>query len=648
MLGTRRRESNSYVQLPRTTSDHNPILASHEESKGASASTFLKRARRRMRSRQVLVLIAIFAFVGISLLYLRGIPFPTPSIEIPHHAAPPQQAGGELLPTPEPPKIGSAHPIWELIKKNEQEFEKKFTGQSKTLAKAVTEYRRRYGIPPPPKFDIWYEYAKKKGVQMIDDYDTIHHSLLPFWALQPRTIRKRAQEGLGYDPNNLMGVLVRTGKTRYVSAGQDWLMEAVEGMMKDFVQHLPDMDLAFNIHDEPRVVLPYDDLRRLVAIAKEKNMPAANAVEKPRNSFSRRPVDVSPGNRFEDYKTTRFNVFAHQPTWTHSRTSCPPDSPSRLSLEDVPAPDNNASYAIGELGFIYNETAFSDVCQSPSFSQSYGFFDRPNSYNIVQDLFPVFSQSKLSTYADILYPSPWYWVGKVKYNETADRAWAEKIDKIYWRGSTTGGFSRDGGWRRQHRQHVVQRMNAFDQAKILVNVGDSEQMEEWKTKEVARTDYNSIFDIFFSHVGQCDDNDCKAQKQFFDIKGTAKQQDAWKYKYLLDMDGNAFSGRFYAFLKSKSLVYKMAVFKEWHAEWLKPWVHYVPLSLKGDEWIEAVRWFAGEPTGEKEAERLALQGRDWADKVLRNEDLEVWFFRLLLEYGRLVDDDREIIGYAPA
>jgi len=47
--------------------------------------------------------------------------------------------------------------------------------------------------------------------------------------------------------------------------------------------------------------------------------------------------------------------------------------------------------------------------------------------------------------------------------------------------------------------------------------------------------------------------------------------------------------------------------------------------------VEAVRWFAGEPSGKHEAERLALQGREWANKVLRNEDLEVWFFRLLLE-----------------
>jgi hypothetical protein len=83
-------------------------------------------------------------------------------------------------------------------------------------------------------------------------------------------------------------------------------------------------------------------------------------------------------------------------------------------------------------------------------------------------------------------------------------------------------------------------------------------------------------------------------------------------------------------------VYKMAVFREWHEEWLKPWVHYIPLSLRGDEWVEAVRWFAGESAGKTEAERIALQGREWANKVLRNEDLEMWFFRLLLEYVVLV------------
>jgi hypothetical protein len=310
--------------------------------------------------------------------------------------------------------------------------------------------------------------------------------------------------------------------------------------------------------------------------------------------------------------------------------SCPPDSPAR-ALEDGPKEDNIEGWALGELGFVYNTTAFSDICQSPSFSETFGFFDRPNAFNIVHDLFPIFSQSKISSYSDILYPSPWYWYGKVPYEEEADMEWQVKEDKIWWRGSTTGGFSRDGGWRRQHRQRIVHKINGVEKAKILINRGETDQKEDWQVKEVPRSDYKEIFDIFFSHVGQCDETDCAAQKEFFDIKPTAKQQDAWKYKYLLDIDGNAFSGRFYAFLKSRSLVYKMAVFREWHEEWIKPWVHYIPLSLRGDEWVEAVRWFAGEPSGKHEAERLALQGREWANKVLRNEDLEVWFFRLLLE-----------------
>ena len=89
----------------------------------------------------------------------------------------------------------------------------------------------------------------------------------------------------------------------------------------------------------------------------------------------------------------------------------------------------------------------------------------------------------------------------------------------------------------------------------------------------------------------------------------------------------------------------MAIFREWHSEWLKPWVHYVPLSLIGDEYLDLVRWFGGgdntaqednkggngDSVGEKRARQIAERSTEWADQVLRNEDFEVWFFRLLLE-----------------
>ncbi|KAJ8603119.1 hypothetical protein MRB53_042261 [Persea americana] len=123
-------------------------------------------------------------------------------------------------------------------------------------------------------------------------------------------------------------------------------------------------------------------------------------------------------------------------------------------------------------------------------------------------------------------------------------------------------------------------------------------------------------------------------------------QDAWKYRYLLDIDGNAFSGRFYAFLESKSLTFKMNIFQEWHEEWIKPWVHYIPLSLRGDDALEAVRFVSQESEGLRVASQITEAGRLWAKEGLREADLEAWFFRLLLEYGRLVDDDRETIGFS--
>lgn len=577
-----------------------------------------------MRLTRLVILLAIALLAVLTILLLKK-NSSAPLIDIatnPFEHSLPADFKSLLSPTSE-----QSHPIAKLINDANDQFEKLRARQSTTLAEAVKEYRRRYGMPPPPNFDKWFEFAQSRGVQLIDEYDTIYDSLLPFWALPPKVIRERARETLGFD-NAVIGLLIRDGKVTKVEGGGDgykWQREATVGMMKDFVQYLPDMDLVFNTHDEPRVIVPHEDLQRMVSYAKEVAIPAASSNPSPRNAWSPRPSDVNKGDRIEEVRTTRFNRFAHQPTWTHSRISCPVDSPAR-SLDEDPA-DNTTAYSYGELGFIYNTTAFSDICLTPSLRNTFGFFDRPNAFDIVHDLFPVFSQSKISSFQDILYPSPWYWIGKVPYDARKDYSWDQKADKMYWRGSTTGGFSRAGGWRRQHRQLLVKKINAPDEAKILTK----DEKGKWITKGVPRKDFTNLFDVKFTFIGQCDPDDCEAQKQFFQVVKPAGQQDAWAYKYLLDIDGNAFSGRYYAFLLSNSLVYKIAIFREWHDEWLRPWVHYVPLSLKGDDYVESVRYFISEDEGKIQGPRLAKQGKEWAQKVLRNEDLEAWFFRLLLE-----------------
>ena len=521
------------------------------------------------------------------------------------------------------------HPVHELIQGAENQFRETLSRQSKTLSEAVKEYKRRYLIPPPPNFDRWYEFAKKRDVQLIDEFDTIYHSLLPFWAIEPSLLRRRTREALGFEENLLTGVLIREGQTVHVNGKSDWLKEALVSMMDEFKQFLPDMDLAFNEHDEPRIMIPTVRLSAIVELAKKEHSSIQKSRQPPRNHFSTRPNDLNDGARIDEFRRTRFNRFAHQATWTHSRLSCSSDSPAQDFSEM--AADNVSSYAMGELGFLYNITAFTDICMSPSLEETYGFFDRPNAFSIAHDLIPVFSQSKISSFQDILYPSPWYWYEKVKYDEHKDVPWEKKEEKLYWRGSTTGGFSRNGSWRRHHRQHLVKRINAPDIAQILMNPSDT-TASKWVVQDVERNDYKDLIDVKFTYIGQCDPDDQKAQEEFFEVVGNADQQEAWNYKYLLDMDGNAFSGRFYAFLRSRSLAFKMAIFREWHLEWLKPWLHYIPLSLKGDEWLESLRYLVHEPTGRVEAEKIAARSRGWANKVLRNEDLEVWLFRLLLEY----------------
>jgi len=563
----------------------------------------------------------------------------------------------EMGARPERITSASGHPIPALIAAADERYYAMRSRQSSTLAQAVDEYKRRYRMPPPPHFDRWYAFARARNVVLIDEYDTIYHSLKPFWGLPPHEIRRRARRAMGYDDpvgmanNRLLHAYVRGGRVEIGGQGPEWQKAATRDMLAPFARWLPDMDLPFNIHDEPRVMVPFDALQALLDAADAEIAKLSLAKGGCTNAFTplgRAEKSIPPSHR----EGTPFAGLAHSSVFAHSTLSCPPDSPVHQPAATAPdrAEDDRPPGRL--LGFIANATLSSDICLSPSLEHRHGFFDRPNTFNVVKALYPVFSQSKVSSYGDIVYPSPWYWARRVAYDEHRDPPWDRKLQKLYWRGSTTGGFSRNGGWKRHHRQRVVSAIDAADAAKILQrpppaasNSSSSSSDTAWSVTTVPRESLRELFDVRFSHVGQCTPPDCAAQRRFFRLAPVAAQHSAWAWKYLLDMDGNAFSGRFHAFLHSRSAVFKLAVFREWHDEWLLPWVHYVPLSLQLDEVAETVRFFRFEPDGEALARRIAHESRAWARRTLRREDLEAWMFRLLLEYARVTDGKRDSVGF---
>jgi hypothetical protein len=144
------------------------------------------------------------------------------------------------------------HPITTLIEGAEVAFEDLLRKESHDLKSAAAAYRTRRGRHPPPGFDAWYDFAEDNGAVMVEDFfDQIYHDLGPFWGVEPKVMRKEAWD---YE----MTINIRN---QNASAGSGWFWTQIWLDLTKTIQHLlPDMDLALNSMDEPRIAVPWEDI----------------------------------------------------------------------------------------------------------------------------------------------------------------------------------------------------------------------------------------------------------------------------------------------------------------------------------------------------------------------------------------------------
>lgn len=488
-------------------------------------------------------------------------------------------------------------------------------------------------MSPPPHFDEWYHFATSRNTVLIDEFDKIYHTLLPFWGLTPSLMRSRVREDLGrINTTYLMGIAIREGRILDFGKGQGGFQrDATIKILEKFSQWLPDINLQFNAHDEPRVVVPHEQLHRFVlegqvAQSRLKSQSDVSNLFSPGETDD--PVPPVPAS------TSRWNNIEFQETWLYSRLSCPPDTP--VMALDGNAPDNTAAYAMEPLGFVFNQSAASDICSSPSLRHRLGVFQRPNSFKLTNKLVPMFSMSHPSSFQDIGVPSPFYYGDMSSFDPESSVPWEEKKPQIYWRGRTTGGHSQSSSWHNLQHQRIIGNM-AHPQSPHYVlhqkteSACTSKTNTSWEVREADKSQLEGYFNVNFTDIIDCD-QDCDEERKFFDdVVEPEPQSNAWKFRYLMDMDGHAYSGRFYALLRSKGVPFKMTFSCEWHENVLIPWVHYVPVNKDGNELAELVRFFEEDATGQEIAKSIGEEGQSWAARTLRNDDIEVYMFRLLLE-----------------
>ena len=420
-----------------------------------------------------------------------------------------------------------------------------------------------------------------------------------------------------------------------------WMSEEMARIIKAFVGWLPDMDILFNEDDECRLVIPWAEKQALYeAEEKTRNTPPPDGKytnwypemkwpgTDPPGPYPKCPPKYTPLNEraLDSVKTeeTDFTDLSFNPIWDFTLEGCPPDSLAHTPLlsgshlhtasmakHTLPSPLRSARY-------ILNYTEAGNVCNQPDLRFATGFFMAPAAFKGTHLPIPIFSQSRVEPYNDILAPSPWYHSGRARYEDDKDFIWKDRQDTFFWRGATTNGMSVNGGWIFHLRERFIRA------AKML----------------------RGNVDVGFTAIERCRGNDCDAEGAAFPLKENVQFEEFFKYKYLPDVDGSAMSGRWIAFLKSRGLPFKLALFREWFDSRLVAWRHFVPLDLRLRErdFKGTVDWFMDE-SNERLARKVANWGREWGLVSLRDVDAEIYFFRLLLEYARVMNDERDHLGY---
>jgi hypothetical protein len=487
------------------------------------------------------------------------------------------------------------HPIKDLVRKAVVRFEEQLARQSKTLEEAASEYLQRYHRDPPPGFEMWYDFAIRHESLIIDDFDIINETLIPFWSLSGADLKRRVNDVLEDDwaiqHCEIIGGQVTGDCDRLGENVLYWLNDT------DHSPDLPAVDLLVNVLDEPRVL--YGD----------------------------------PGERVDKLEWTD---NSRSSVWEELTAICTPGldfEGKQTSILDHKAMNTALSFSDGKPDTL-------DLCEHPEYSRMHGLWDAPSNLKTTDLAVPILSSAVPSKMGDIPFPAAAYSSSMYTFDELEDIPWESKTPGLYWAGKTTGSIqSVASDWRHHHRQRFVRVANELASQPHLY-LESLDHGTSWQYHNSIVMD-GPLYQVYFTEIVQCEDEMTReAISSEFDIHEPDERAESFQYTLNFDLDGNGHSGRFYRLLNSRSLPLKQTVFREWHDERLQPWLHYVPISLGMEELPEVVRYLSVEDEGLQLAALLAAQGREWSLRALRPVDQAIYLYRLMLELARLQDPNR--------
>jgi len=526
-----------------------------------------------------------------------------------------------------------------LIERSETQWKRKLERQSKTLKAAVREYRRRYKRPPPKHFEIWWDYVTYHDVQLVDEYDSIHARLQPFWGVDPVQLRAAQAEHETFADTFTIGklhdddsVVLLNSTLQGSQLGHQRVQDQLE-LIDEVQEWLPAFRATFTKHDGPLQFVSWE--------------------------MRKAAVDAAERGEYLDVKHMASQITARG--WS---AACPPNTPIHDRQFPPPGASNSPSAPPPSAVklFIYNHRLSMSPCHHPLHLLQSGYlaqyhYSHQFGPSPAHMLAPTFAISTSPLHNDLLSPAPEQWVEQDELG--IDPPWADKVDeRLLWRGSNTGTLFKEGGdWNTSQRIRLVA-MGTRRGGETRVLFPRGEEVDRTSGvgfgENVKWNVLNSAFmDVaFVGNPVQCRGELCGVLQNMFEWRKKQSYTEAWHYKYIMDVDGNGWSARFKRLLSSNSLVLKSTIFPEWYTERIMPWVHYVPVQIDYSDLYDILAFFRGSLSldGSAEghdrlAEKIASAGKAWSATFWRKEDMTAYMFRVYLEYARVMSLERNTMNY---
>lgn len=560
-------------------------------------------------------------------------------------------------------RLFSRHPVDDLVYKNRIGEDRwlRYATVSTTLHLAVKEYgERHHGRKPPQNFDKWFEFARQRESVVIDKFDQMEKDILPFWGLEPHNIR----DGLDFlrsQPN--IGIIrIADGKATHKGAtdpSQQLILDEIVNLTAAFAQHLPAMEIAINMQERPRILVPWNNLHRLRVAATQSGFQLipSRLGKRDEPGFSaernvRTGKNTGPGDSARPY------ITVHQFRQLEA-LSCPPGSPSRGGANwDVRDFCASCSLPHSKAQFLEDWETALDPCHQPDIFNLHEFHTTPHQTEPYQTLLPLFSGSKTASFSDILIP----FSRNGLVQEYDGTSFNQKQDLILWQGNVqdipavTHELLHSS--HRLRLVHLIQNATASDRIPMLLGIGTG-QNSRFRYEDVSTVEGNGILPFRVSLTGPsegCADTKCELIRDEFGLEQPATEVDS-RYVMLLDTSDGP-PQNLLQVLRSNSVPVLSSIFQQWFTERLMPWVHFIPIDTRYHALHSTMSYFIGlegrgtlngrkqiTPGRTDDGKWIAQAGRKWAEKAIRKEDMEVYLFRLLLEWGRVIDDNRDNLGF---